>query len=300
VKADFGGKSMLQASLRGADVPPPPALSSGADSFEDGLTITTSLDSGSVAELVRTISDDSLLLLIASDPETPKFLLVVARPAQLATLWTKELRGILLCAAERTWLDAQVEATDRPLRPGSRLITGKFFLGAHAARLASSMTDLPMAGRVGEVYRMAKSRELFCVAVYDYLASRLIPASGEHCSAEDSRRLLEAQRLIATRFSEKLTLSAIGRACGLNRTKLTRGFRELFNRSVAAALSDARLKWAAEELRSGGMSVSQIAYAAGYLSHASFTRAFSRHYGVAPKAWRKKVESRPSVVFSLC
>ena len=59
-------------------------------------------------------------------------------------------------------------------------------------------------------------------------------------------------------------------------------------------------KWAAEELRSGGLSVAQIAYASGYLSHASFTRACSKRYGVAPKDWRKKVEKCAGMSLSLC
>jgi AraC family transcriptional activator of pyochelin receptor len=183
---------------------------------------------------------------------------------------------------------------------GGRYTTGKFFLKADAARLAASIPYFPMGGRVGAVYRIAKCRELFCTAVYHYLAGELVPVSGADCSAEDSRRLFEAQRLIATRFSEKLTLRSIGRACGLNRTKLTSGFRTLFNRTIAEALSEERLKWAAEELRSGDMSVSQIAYGSGYLSHASFTRAFSKHYGLAPKDWRKQSEKGIGLSLALC
>ena len=291
---------MFQAARNGEIAPPPPAFSPVVDIFEDGLTLTTRLDEASVEELIGSVNDSTLLFLVASVPGTSTHLLIVARRDQLATLWTEELRGILLCAASRTWIDSQTEASNLVPHGGGRPMTGKFFLKSHAARLAASIPDFPMAGRVGEVYRIAKCRELFCISVYHYLAGELLPVSSESCSAEDSRRLFEAQRLIATRFSEKLTLSSIGRACGLNRTKLTSGFRELFNRTVAAALSEARLKWAAEELRSGGLSVSQIAYASGYLSHASFTRAFSKRYGVAPKDWRKQVEKSAGMSLSLC
>ena len=291
---------MFQASLRSDIAPPPSAFSPVVDILEDGLTITTRLDPASVEEFIGTVSEGTLLLLVVSEPGTSTYLLIVAHRDQLATLWTEELHGILLCAANRNWIDAQTEASNLVPHGGSRPMTGKFFLKAHAARLAASIPDFPMAGRVGEVYRIAKCRELFCIAVYHYLAGELMPVSSESCSAEDSRRLFEAQRLIATRFSEKLTLSSIGRACGLNRTELTSGFRELFNRTVAAALSEERLKWAAKELRSGRLSISQIAYASGYLSHASFTRAFSKHYGTAPKDWRKRVEKSGGMSLSLC
>ena len=124
--------------------------------------------------------------------------------------------------------------------------------------------------------------------------------TSDRLSVEDARRLIAVKRMISTRFSEKLTLRSIGRACGLNRTKLASGFRELFKCTIAEALSKERLTWAALELRLGKMSVAQIAYASGYLSHASFTRAFSKHYGIAPKQWRKRDEMSDLSSLSVC
>jgi AraC-like DNA-binding protein len=288
--------SALDSQKAQSHQPPLPVM----DSLEDGLTLTTRLDAVSVAEFIHGVADSALLLLVATEPGTSTYVLIVAPRDRLMTLWTRELHGILLCAANRSWIEAQTEASNLVPHGGNRPMTGRFFLRAHAAGLAAAIPDSPMTGRVGEVYRSAKCRELFCVTVHHYLAGELVPVSSESCSAEDSRRLFEAQRLIATRFSEKLTLSSIGRACGLNRTKLTSGFRELFNRTVASALSEERLKWAAKELRAGRLSVSQIAYSSGYLSHASFTRAFSKHYGVSPKDWRKMAEKSGSLSLSLC
>jgi AraC family transcriptional activator of pyochelin receptor len=162
-----------------------------------------------------------------------------------------------------------------------------FFLDADTTRLANDFMRSPMKGRVGALYQNAKCRELICSAMHQLFSGSLVPVGSNVLSHEDTRRLLEARRLIATNFSEKLTLGSIARACGLNRTKLAWGFRELFDCSIAEALVEKRLNWASSELMAGRMSISQIAYSSGYLSHASFSRAFAKHYGVPPRQWRR-------------
>jgi AraC family transcriptional activator of pyochelin receptor len=123
--------------------------------------------------------------------------------------------------------------------------------------------------------------------MHQLFSGNLVPVGNDVLSVEDTRRLMEARCLIATNFAEKLTLGSIAKACGLNRTKLARGFRELFDCSIGKALAERRLNWASAELIAGRMPISQIAYSSGYLSHASFSRAFAKHYGVPPKKWRR-------------
>lgn len=91
-----------------------------------------------------------------------------------------------------------------------------------------------------------------------------------------------SRRLVDERWREKLTLDGIARACGLNRAKLTRGFRQAFGSSVADRVADRRLQGAHRLLLATDLPVSSI----GYRNNASFTRAFSRRYGVAPTRLR--------------
>ena len=115
----------------------------------------------------------------------------------------------------------------------------------------------------------------------------LIPFVAEAgLSNADSQRLVAARRVIEERWAEKLTLDMISRACGLNRAKLTRGFRDLFDCSVADALAQQRLGRASKMLLITDLPVSSIGYKCGYLNNASFARAFSRQFGVAPTRYR--------------
>jgi AraC-like DNA-binding protein len=290
---------VLHASPLSKIAPAPPPFQV-LDLLDDGLKIMTRFDRNSVEDLVSAADCNTVFLLVATAHGTSSSVLVVALRDQLALLWNEKLDAILLCEASDEWIEGNVVAADSPISSECKIVTGTFYLGPEIARLTASILECPIPGRVGAFYRTAKFRELFCTAIHHYLTGELVPMTSDNLSVEDARRLIAVKRMISTRFSEKLTLMSIGRACGLNRTKLASGFRELFKCTIAETLSKERLKWAALELRLGKMSVAQIAYASGYLSHASFTRAFSKHYGIAPKQWRKRDERSDMPSLSMC
>ena len=68
--------------------------------------------------------------------------------------------------------------------------------------------------------------------------------------------------------------------------ELTRGFRDMYDCSIADALSQQRLEAARRMLLSTDLPIASIGYRCGYLNNASFTRAFSRRFGTAPTQYR--------------
>ena len=153
--------------------------------------------------------------------------------------------------------------------------------------LVLAILDCRLLGEARDTLRLAKSIELLCATFAMIGDAALIPtdAIGD-LSEGDARRIVAARRLIDERWHEKLTLDSIARACGINRAKLTCGFRAMFATTVADAIADLRLRSAGEMLRATDLPVSSIGYRCGYLNNASFTRAFSRRYGVAPTVYR--------------
>lgn len=146
----------------------------------------------------------------------------------------------------------------------------------------SALTDETL-----KVYRLGKSIELLCETIQLLAAGELLPLAGEGAlSLQDTRRVVAARRMIDERWNEKLTLDKIARACGLNRAKLTRGFRDMFNCSVAEAIAEQRLSQAKRMLLTTNLPVSSIGYENGYLNNASFARAFGRRFGVSPSDFR--------------
>lgn len=162
-----------------------------------------------------------------------------------------------------------------------------YHLPADVRAIAIAIRDCALTGEAGVTLRGAKSIEMLCVIFTALIANTLVPADGDGMLSEmDTRRIVLARQMIDDQWREKLTLESIARACGLNRAKLTRGFRVMFGTSVADAIAERRLGGARDLLLATDLPVSSVGYACGYLNNASFTRAFSRRFGIVPTRLR--------------
>ena len=164
---------------------------------------------------------------------------------------------------------------------------GIWHLPSEMRTLVLALRDCPLPEPARSTLRLAKSIELLCASIACFDQDALIPADGAGDLSElDAARLAAARRLIDDRWQEKLTLDSVARACGLNRAKLTRGFRQMFGSTVADAIADKRLSGAHGLLLATDLPVSAIGYRCGYQNNASFTRAFAWRFGVPPTRLR--------------
>ena len=162
-----------------------------------------------------------------------------------------------------------------------------FHLPTELRAIGLALRDCGLSGEAGDIYRAAKAIELLFETWRLLDAQVLSPVAGESALSEaDSLRLVQARDLIDARWNEKLSLDGIARQCGLNREKLTRGFRKMFDCSVAEALAERRLSEASRMLVTTDLPVSSLGYDNGYLNNASFARAFGRRFGVSPSDYR--------------
>ncbi|HST37452.1 MAG TPA: AraC family transcriptional regulator [Allosphingosinicella sp.] len=161
-----------------------------------------------------------------------------------------------------------------------------YHLPSELRAIALALRDCRATGAARPVYRLAKSLELLCETVRMLSLGALVPLAGAALSFADTRRLMAARTMIDERWHEKLTLDMIGRACGLNRAKLTSGFKDAFACTIAEALAERRLGQASRMLLTTDKPVSSIGYENGYLNNASFARAFSRRFGRSPSDYR--------------
>jgi AraC family transcriptional activator of mtrCDE len=83
------------------------------------------------------------------------------------------------------------------------------------------------------------------------------------------------------------TLRSLSELSGLSRSGFAERFTSVLGRAPMTALRELRLKHAAHLLRMEGLSVEQVANAAGYSSRSSFVRAFRRAHGCDPSDYRK-------------
>lgn len=87
------------------------------------------------------------------------------------------------------------------------------------------------------------------------------------------------------------TVESLGARAGLSRAAFARRFASVVGEPPLAYLTNWRMATAARLLRRSQTPLSAIAQHTGYTSEFAFAKAFKRHFGSAPGAYRKQVET---------
>ena len=115
----------------------------------------------------------------------------------------------------------------------------------------------------------------------------------------DGRDILQLLREIGRRLDRDVSLDALAARAGWSPFHLHRAFRRLVGETPKQYTQRLRLERAAAALVTTAEPIAGIAAGAGFASHEVFTRAFRRHFGRTPSAYRAAMleNSRPQVRF---
>ncbi len=138
-------------------------------------------------------------------------------------------------------------------------------------------------GALDWLYCITKATELLYVTLKLALSARGSNLTRRHVSEADQRALLRARELLKAQFATPPQLTSLARQVGLNPSKLCTLFQDRFGESLFDFVRRQRLEHAQELLTRSGLQIRQIATAVGYRHHSTFTAAFTRHFGLAPK-----------------
>ncbi len=108
---------------------------------------------------------------------------------------------------------------------------------------------------------------------------------------EYEERILLAQMYIWRHLDEPLCLDEIAKAVSFSPFHFHRLFAAMTGESIGAYVRRLRLERTALELRYGPRTVPFVAQDAGYETQEAFTKAFRRHFGVPPGAYRRGARS---------
>ena len=133
-------------------------------------------------------------------------------------------------------------------------------------------------------YETAKRIVTPLIYIAEAFAEKCI-GSGSGCGRADTV-FNEALRVMYDRFSEDLTTDDIAEAVGYSASHLRHQFKA-HGTSVGGALTDIRLRRAADMLKTTPDTVTEIAGRCGYSDPNYFSVAFSRKFGVSPREYRK-------------
>ncbi len=110
----------------------------------------------------------------------------------------------------------------------------------------------------------------------------------KHSTREEIyRRIFVAEEFMREHLSETVSLDQMAAAACLNRFHFLKLFKEMRHITPHQYLTKLRLDQAYQQLKTGSVSVSEVCYAVGFQSPASFSHLFKRAYGCAPSALLK-------------
>lgn len=132
---------------------------------------------------------------------------------------------------------------------------------------------------------------LFIEAARGYLAEQHGDAPGELAAVQDPAVAL-AVTLLHRHPARRWTVASLARDVALSRAALAERFRALLGEPPMRYLTRQRMTRATRLLRASAASVAEIGAQVGYESEAAFCRAFARHAGTTPAAYRRRAVAR--------
>ena len=111
---------------------------------------------------------------------------------------------------------------------------------------------------------------------------------GKRGSARENEAVRTVIRHIRTHYAEPLEVDALAALAGLSKFHFLREFKRVTGQTVVTYINNLRIERAVRMLDAGNTTVSAVAAACGFASHAYFSKTFYRLRGVHPSTLLKK------------
>ena len=175
-----------------------------------------------------------------------------------------------------------------------RLLHVRGMLDSWAGGFTRQLVEESRHQRAGSDTVLTRLAELMFIEVLRrYLADLPAGQSGWLAGLRDET-VGRALSLLHGRPERNWTLASLAREVAVSRSNLARRFTELVGQPPMQYLANWRMQVAANLLVQRTDKVATIAADVGYDSEAAFSRAFKKSTGLAPGAWRARVDRRSS------
>ena len=99
--------------------------------------------------------------------------------------------------------------------------------------------------------------------------------------------IAEVMRYIREHINEPLDREMLASVAGFSVPHFHRVFTAHVGESAASYVRRLRLERAGRKLRMGAVDITEVALAAGYDTHAAFSKAFKQQFGLSPREFRQ-------------
>lgn len=136
--------------------------------------------------------------------------------------------------------------------------------------------------------------EYYCISrtyeMMDYFKRAYVSETKKTSESLQLQYVRTVIKFIQLKFSEDIHVDDIALTCGLNRSYLSRLFHEATGTTIKDYLQSYRMQAAENMLKNTDSTIQYIAYAVGYNDIFTFSKAFKKHTGSSPSAFRNKTK----------
>lgn len=140
----------------------------------------------------------------------------------------------------------------------------------------------------GSSAMLARLTELLYVEVLRRYMRQLPSEHTSWLAGVNDPEVGRALRLLHAQPERQWTVEELAHEVGVSRSGLAQRFTELIGEAPVRYLTGWRIQLAKHLILQAGLPIAEVAARVGYESEAAFNRAFKRHVGTPPVAWRKK------------
>lgn len=153
-----------------------------------------------------------------------------------------------------------------------------------AANLAlEEMLNCRFTGRARKLFLEGKALELIALKL-DMVNGRSGPG---RISRADMAAVNRARDLLLANMQSPPSIQELARVAGMSHPRLNRCFSRVFGCTIFEYLRKERLDHCRKLVAETKISMTEIAYTAGYASSSHFSKTFSDHFGMQPSLYRK-------------
>lgn len=148
------------------------------------------------------------------------------------------------------------------------------------------LVQLHSTQKLDENIRRLRANGIFYNILSEMLSNAIDDRNIEACDLYN-----RVSAYIEDHCTQDLDISSIARQFGIKENRLYYVFRKFSDMGPAGHLNHCRMKQAAELLRTGGVTVEDVALTVGYSDGFSFSKQFKKKYGIAPSFFQKMQHS---------
>lgn len=142
------------------------------------------------------------------------------------------------------------------------------------------------------LWQMKNVGDLVVLARYMDVISQQFAEIATSRNASKQQRLISkiSDHILASYSDTELCLSSIAGKFGLTESYVSTFFKQVTGKNISQYIERVRMEKTVALLQEGNKSTTQIAQTVGYSNMNTFYKAFKRHYGINPKAYKERIE----------